>query len=229
MISYNQVLLQSPLFATMSDADLLYMIECFSMKPISFHANDYIICAGDCIDYLYLIAKGSIEICKETLAGNRHIIAILGQSQMFGEGIISTRTRISPVTVRTREETILFKLPYQKLMNTCHHGCSFHSRLIFNLMLILGEKNYHLNQKLELLMLKGLREKLASFLLNEYKKSGTIDLTLTMNRTELADYLNVSRPSMSRELGRMQDEGLISFDKNHFCLLNVEELMDMTE
>ena len=48
---------------------------------------------------------------------------------------------------------------------------------------------------------------------------------MDMNRNELADFLNVSRPSMSRELGRMRDEGLIDFYRGSVRILSPEQLM----
>jgi CRP-like cAMP-binding protein len=96
-------------------------------------------------------------------------------------------------------------------------------------MLLLGEKNYGLNQKIELLMLKGMKEKIATYLLSERQRHGNDSFNLPMNRNELADYLNVSRPSMSRELSRMQAQGLLTFHKNHFQLLEIEELIDCIE
>jgi CRP-like cAMP-binding protein len=92
------------------------------------------------------------------------------------------------------------------------------------MMVVLGEKNLSLNRKLELLVLKGMREKLASFLLNESKERGSNMFQILHNRTELADFLNVSRTSMCRELARMKDEGLIDFYANSFKLINKEEL-----
>ena len=34
----------------------------------------------------------------------------------------------------------------------------------------------------------------------------------------MADYLNLDRSALSKELGKMRDEGLLTFDKNHFVL-----------
>ncbi len=226
---FKNSLLQCPLFKGISFEDIEHIMQCFALSPYRCNADDYVILSGDQVNYVYIILEGSVELMKETYSGSRHIIAILGPSHMFGEGIVCTSHRISPVTVRTKEPTVLLKFSYQKIMKPCSNVCGFHTRLIFNMMLLLGDKNYVLNQKMELLMLKGMREKLATYLLSEKQRNNCDKFAITMNRNELADYLNVSRPSMSRELGRMREEGIIDYHKNNFRLLDLERLTECAE
>lgn len=229
MKQYERVISQCPLFKGISAKDFDHITQCFGLSPYRCNADDYVILSGDQVNYVYIILEGSVEIMKEAYSGNRHIIAILGPSHMFGEGIVCTNHRIAPVTVRTKETTVLLKFPYQKIMTPCSGACSFHTQLIFNMMLLLGDKNYILNQKMELLMLKGMREKIATYLLSERKRHNSDQFAITMNRNELADYLNVSRPSMSRELGRMLNEGLIDYDKKIFRITDLDGLKECAE
>jgi CRP-like cAMP-binding protein len=97
------------------------------------------------------------------------------------------------------------------------------------MMVVLGEKNVNLNRKLELLTLKGMREKIASYLINESGERGSSMFQIMLNRTELADYLNVSRTSMCRELARMKEEGLIDYYGNSFKIVNKELLAECLE
>ncbi len=48
-----------------------------------------------------------------------------------------------------------------------------------------------------------------------------------MNREELADFLNAARPSLSRELMKMQDEGLIAIDRQEIKILDMEALAEL--
>ena len=90
--------------------------------------------------------------------------------------------------------------------------------------MLLGEKNRILNRKIELLALKGMREKLATYLLYEADKQNSQSFTIIPNRNELAEYLNVSRSSMCRELGRMKELGMIDYYQNSFKILSKEAL-----
>jgi CRP-like cAMP-binding protein len=62
------------------------------------------------------------------------------------------------------------------------------------------------------------RQKLLAYLLSEAEANGSASFTIPFNRQELADYLCVDRSAMSAELGRMRDEGILSFYRNSFKL-----------
>ena len=66
------------------------------------------------------------------------------------------------------------------------------------------------------------REKILSYLSEQAKKAGGESFTIPLNRQEMADYLAVDRSAMSKELGRLKEEGQISFHKNQFQLLKAE-------
>ena len=57
-------------------------------------------------------------------------------------------------------------------------------------------------------------------------KTGDINITVPLNRNELASFLNVSRPSMSRELCQLRDEGIIDFHLSTFKIKDLEALKE---
>ena len=221
---YDQILNQCVLFRNIEEKQIKSLIGCLNGKVKSFQTDDYIFLEGDIVNSVGIVLTGVVEIIKENLAGNKHIVAFLGPGDMFAEGIVCTRTRVSPVTVRVKEEAGILLIPYERIIRSCGNSCVFHISLIQNMMVVLGEKNVNLNRKLELLTLKGMREKLASYLLNEASERKSRMFTIMLNRTELADYLNVSRTSMCRELAKMKDEGLIDYYGSSFKLTDTEKL-----
>ena len=44
------------------------------------------------------------------------------------------------------------------------------------------------------------------------------EFDIPFDRQQLADYLNVERTALSKELGKMQADGLIRTKKNHFVI-----------
>lgn len=229
MEKYFPVLKKCALFRTIEDKEYGHLLKCLGAQVKHYPEEDYIFFAGDEINHIGIVLSGTIEIMKENLAGNKHILAILEPSHMFAEGIVCTANRISPVTVQAKEAVEILFIPYDRVIKTCGNSCSFHFGLIRNMMVVLGEKNVNLNRKLELLTLKGMREKLASYLINESRERHSHTFQILLNRTELADYLNVSRTSMCRELTRMKEEGLIDLYGHSFKILDKDRLAHCLE
>ncbi len=94
--------------------------------------------------------------------------------------------------------------------------------------MILSVKAMELNRKVEYLSIKNMRGKICSYLLelSHIYKSGTF--ILPMNKNELADFLNVSRPSMSREFSRLRNEGIIDYYLSGVRILDMQRLMEMS-
>ena len=104
-------------------------------------------------------------------------------------------------------------------MTICPSACDFHSRLIQNLLSIMAQKNLMLTRKITHMSRRTTREKLLSYLSEQSAKAGSEVFDIPFNRQQLADYLSVDRSAMSAELGRMRNEGLLRFNRNHFELL----------
>jgi len=143
---------------------------------------------------------------------------------MFGEMLVFSRASTWPANVQAQNSCTVFFIQREKIIGECEKMCSWHRTLIQNMLVIISERALMLNKKLEYLSIKSIRGKLSKFLLEESKKAGNLTFMISMNRNELADFLNVSRPSMSREMCLMRDEGIIDFHLSSIKILNVEAL-----
>lgn len=218
------VLQQSSLFEKIEKESIGHLLNCLGIQVKSYEEQHIIIELESCVNEIGVVIEGEVEIVKENRLGDRMIVGILGEGQIFGEGIVCTKKRLSPVTVRTKTKAKIAVVPYEKIIMTCGERCSFHKQLIQNMLYVLGEKNYHLNQKIDYLILKGMREKLALYLLEQSYREGKSSFSIGLNRNDLAEYLNVSRSAMSRELSRMKEEGLIDYYKNSFKIIDESRL-----
>ena len=86
---------------------------------------------------------------------------------------------------------------------------------------IVSELPLKLNKKVEYPTIKSMYVKISVFLLDQYKKTGKTTFVLPMNRNDMADFLNVSRPSISRETSRMKDEGIIDY---HLSTIKIKDI-----
>ncbi|HHT97322.1 MAG TPA: Crp/Fnr family transcriptional regulator [Clostridiales bacterium] len=225
MDKYYPTIEESFLFNEIDKKSIDHLLKCLGAELKNYDKDEYLFLTGDKINNIGIVVEGIVEIIKESLAGDRHIIAFLEASDMFAEGIVSTINKISPVTARVQANSKVLWIPYDKIIRACGNVCDFHLILIQNMITILGEKNVILNKKIELLTLKGMRAKIAKHLLNESYDKGKQTFQIVLNRLELADYLNVSRTSMCRELSRMKEDGVIDYYGKSFKILKEEELI----
>jgi CRP-like cAMP-binding protein len=125
MEQYNPVLKSCALFREIGEGQLEPLMKCMNARVKSYEAGEYVFLSGDKIDYIGVVLEGTVEIIKENLAGSKHIVAILGQADLFAEGIVCTGSRISPVSVRVREATQIVVIPYERVIRSCGNSCSF--------------------------------------------------------------------------------------------------------
>lgn len=224
--NYYHQLSKTALFKTNKEVEIKSLIECLSPKIKTYEKNEYVAIVDDDVHYLGIVLKGSISLYKESQSGSNMLISILKTGDLFGEALVFLDHSKYPVNILATENTELMLISKERIINQCSNACSFHTNLIRNLLEVLSKKVVLLNKKVDYLSIKNMRAKIATFLIEEYKKTNSTSLLLSMSRNELADFLNVSRPSMSREMGRMRDEGIIRFYKNRVTILNLDSLKE---
>lgn len=215
------------LFSGIDTEDLKTMMVCFDPVIRKCEKGEIAVIAGDPLSCIGIVLDGEVEVVRENAAGSKSIIAFISRGDTFGEIAAFAGQKAWPSTVTARKESILIFIPSDKFLGNCANSCVFHKTLIQNMLKILSEKAIQLNRKVEYLGIKSMRGKLCTYLLEQQRINNSDTFILPMNKNELADYLNVSRPSMSRELGRLRDEGVLDFYLSSVRLLNIEALRKM--
>ena len=218
---WTGTLKSSALFRGINPGSLTTMLEC--LKPGIQHCKqrEIVALSGSPFKGIGIVAVGSVVLTKETYYGNRIILDILNMGAIFGEMVAFSDNKVWPVTVIAQEDSSLLFLPPDKILGTCSNVCASHSTLIMNMLNILSNRALMLNKKIEYLSAKTLRSRVSNYLLDLYRACGNATITIPMKRHELADYLNMPRPSLSREMGLMRDEGIIEFGGSSVKIKNI--------
>lgn len=223
MEKYLNKLRNSELFKNISDEDIIKSIECLKGKVTKYNKDDIIYSIGDEINKIGIILYGSILITKDDIMGNRNILTSISESGLFAETFVCSNIKYIPVTVIANEESEILFLEFKQFINSCKSNCDFQNKLIMNMLYILANKNFTLNNKLEILSTKTTRDKLIAYFNIQINIKKTNKFKIPFNREALADYLNLNRSSMSRELSKMRDEGIIKFNKNEFEIVSYKK------
>ncbi|MDR2210742.1 MAG: Crp/Fnr family transcriptional regulator [Spirochaetaceae bacterium] len=216
-----------PLFKDMTEADIQKLLSCLSVQRKTFKKNTFILVAGEGAKKnreggpaipMGIVLSGSLRMIQNDFWGNRSILGSINPAGFFGGAFSYAQVESAPVSVVAAEKSEVLLFNYKTIPIVCRNACSFHMVLINNLIGLLAKKNVMLIQKLEYMNHRSIREKILAYLSGRALEAGKNRFTIPYNRQELADYLSVDRSALSRELGRLRDQGLLSFRKNTFTL-----------
>ncbi len=216
-----EILKQVSLFKGIKEAGIEDILGCLGGNVKSYLKNQTIILTGTEISSLGIILNGGVQIIREDIMGNRMIVANLSRGEIFGETFACAGIKESPVSVIATEPSRILMLSINRIVTPCSNACSFHSSLITNLLQLLAVKNLYLNNKMELLSKRTIREKIMAYLAYEAQKHHSNTFETDLNRNELADYLCIDRSAMSREISRLKEEGIIDYHKNFFKIMDM--------
>lgn len=219
MKKYFDVLRKCPLFNGIDDNDLIAMLGCLGAKESEYKKGDTILAEGDPAKYLGIVIVGKAQIERVDYYGNRSILTTIEPSRIFGESFACAGIEVLPVNVVASEDTDVLLIDARRITQSCSNSCSFHSRMIFNLLNIVARKNLVFHQKIEITSKRSTREKLMTYLLLEAKKNGSNTFTIPYDRQELADYLEVERSGLSAEISKMKKEKMLESHRCTFSLL----------
>lgn len=211
------------LFRDINRDEIEKMFRCSKTVLRSFEDESYIFRQGETPRNLFLVLEGSVMIAKNFASGKRNVLFMVGQGDVFGEMFLFTEANTYWYDAIAQGKVKALEIPWEFFYCFCSNACEHHRMITRNLLEIQSEKNFTMTRKLHLLSGTTLRERIALWLTAQVS-DGQDTVRLAMNREELADYLGTTRPSLSRELMKMQREQLIEADKNRIKIVNRDAL-----
>lgn len=195
------------------------MLTCLGSYTRTFAKSQMIYLESNEIRSVGVVLNGTVHMLKDDAMGNTTLFSYIRSGELFGETFACGSSLSSRVSFMAATPCTVLFLPFNKVINSCSMACIFHHRLIENMMRLISEKNVMLMDKIDVTSRKTLREKILCYLSIQKEQSGCPDFVIPLSRMELAEYLCADRTAVSRELAKMQADGLISYDRNSFHLL----------
>ena len=204
------------LFDGIKDEQLADAIKLLNGRIKKVVKDDYIVQLGGTIQYAGLLLKGKIESSFQNENFDQITMHTFTGGYLFGEGLVINHAKNSPVQVRAVEDSVVLFIDLEMIYAAADNS-PIRNILARNLIKSLAKKNLILNQKVRILSQKSLRDRIFIYLRTLPKdKDGYVRIPFT--QTALAEYLGVNRSALSRELGRMQNEGLLIVNKGKMKL-----------
>ncbi len=198
-----------------------------TLRLRSINKGEYIFHEGASPQAMYILVSGSIGISRVTLSGRSILVEEIEEhGDIFGEvylflgmpyKICTRALEDSEVIVMSGDlfsgfsgsEAVHDNGVYDIGSRSGSTGAADYI-MVRNMLSLLSQKAYMLSSRIQVLASPSIREKAARFILERELADGSVGTE--MSREAMADYMGVTRPSLSRELGKMQAEGLIRLD-----------------
>ena len=194
------------IFEGISEADIEKMLKCFEARKLTFKKDRTIVTNIINVKLIGIILSGTANMERYDYNGNRSIIEKLSPNSVFGEVFSRLGSDIS--VIATSDCEVLF-IEYEHIIKKCKKGCLYHNILTNNMLKLLSQKIVELNERVEILSKRSIRDKLLSYFELLASSNPKRSFLLPFTYTDLADYLSVDRSAMMREIKNLKEDGFI--------------------
>lgn len=192
-----------------------YLIE-GSCKITQYKKNNIVHFVGEVCSKLEIILSGKVVIERIDESGNLMTIAEFLGGDVLGGNLMFSKNPYYPMTVTAKEATLILEVNKDRLFRLFsdnHEFLSSYLEYVSDHTVILGDRIKHYVNRT-------IRESIISYLNFESKKQNSSIIKLSMTKKALAERIGVQRTSLSRELAKMREDGLIEFNSVSISLLN---------
>lgn len=222
MDEFLDILQKSLLFQQVTPHEIKEILKEASANLVAYPPDAIIAGEGENCASLGIVLAGKIEIQKIYSSGKTVTMAQFREGNIFGEAIIFSQQHLYPGTVVSRSTVKILFLHKTTVISLCGK----YPLILESFMMLLSERILMLNKKIKELSLGTIRQKICHFLLEEHKKQNSLMIKLPFSKEALAEHMGIQRPSLSRELIKMREEGLIDFQKKYISIKRIKHLED---
>ena len=217
MIQNINLIKNISLLNSLSDEDIAANLKNGNFKVTTYKKNSLVHFDGEKCSKLEIILSGKVVVDHIDESGNLLTISEFSSDDILGGNQLFSKIPHYPMTISTTLDSKLLEIKREALFELfCNHPSLLRKylELISDHTFILGNKiKHHLN--------KTIRESIISYLRHESKNQNTNQIKLNITKKALAEKIGVQRTSLSRELAKMRDDGLIEFDSDTITILKI--------
>lgn len=211
-----QKLGKTMIFRGLTEEEIQTALRFLHAEEKKYRRGAVILSAGSITKKMGLVLSGSVTIENNDMWGNRTILSHVGPGQFFAETYALLEDEPMMVDVTANADCRILFLRTAELRRSIGTVAPWQIKLNANLLLISAHKNLTLSNRSFHTAPKSIRGRVMAYLNSVALRTHSREFDIPFDRQQLADYLNLDRSALSKELGKMQKDGLIRVKKNHF-------------
>lgn len=188
-------------------------IQCYDKEETIFHLMDPALRIG-------IILEGRVEAQKSFPNGSQVNVSVRGPGEMIGPAAVFSKSQRYPCDIVALEPATLMMLRKEDLLSLMQKDV----KILQNFTTEIASATYMLQQRLELLSYSGIAQKAAFWLLMQVRQTGKSLVQIPDSMSRWAMIMNVSRPSLHREMKKLEEEGIIRYEGKNIYVLDPDGL-----
>jgi len=210
------------LFSGLSETEFAFLTS--HVVPRKYASGEMVFTEGDPSAGLYVVQSGNVRIYKASAGGREQVLSIDGPGNSIAELPVFDGGNYPASAQALTDSTLLFfsRNDFQKL-------CLQHPHVALKVLAVVGGRLRRLVGIIEELSFTTVRHRLIALLVRLGKfaparNGDAVTLTIPANNSELAAQIGTVRELVSRNLSRLQSEGLISVDNRQVTIPSLKKL-----
>ena len=211
---------ENELFKDVNDINMETTISELNILTKNYSKDQIVANEGELCNSLGLVIDGVVEVQRIYSSGKQIVLKRLEPGEVFGEAIIFSNKNEYPATIISSSDSAISYLRKEDIIKLCLKD----ETILKNFITLLSNKIFVLNRKIKDISFKSMRQKVINFIFEQAKEQNSNTIKLNLSKEQIASLLGVPRPSLSRELMKLRDDGFIEFDRNTIKVLDIELL-----
>ena len=211
---------KNQLFIGLSDESIKNVLKEIQYYIKTYSKGEIIANEDDECRSLSLVLSGTVEIQRLYSNGKYIVLSRILEGDVFGEALVFSKAKTYPATVMSLSESSIFFIDKEDVLKLC----STEEKILENFISLLSDKVFILNSKIKSISFKSIRQRVINFILDEVREQKNKNIILKNTKEEIAASLGIPRPSLSRELIYLRDNGYINFSRRSISVIDIESL-----
>ena len=214
---YHPLLDQCPLFQGLSSQDKAYALTYFDARTKAYEKGEFLHQVSFPLPRFGLVLSGTVQVYMDDIDGHHIIMNHVEPGDLFGESYAFLGAD-APIYIRAVSEGEILWMSTGRIKAPLSPVSPLDQELANRYVACLANRTLKMNQRVQILSRTTLRMKLITFL-SQYATEKGDTFSIPFDRASMAAYLGADRSALSRELSRMQAEGILTYHRNQFRIL----------
>jgi CRP/FNR family transcriptional regulator, dissimilatory nitrate respiration regulator len=206
---------EAPLFKRLTAADVENVLLAVPYRVRKFKSGNMISQSGEQVNSLMIVIEGIVKGEMVDYAGRVIKIEDIPAPGALATGFIFGNKNSFPVNVVALSDGELLTIEKPDFLNLLVSN----NIILVNFLDMISNRSQFLSEKIKFLNFKTIKGKLAHFILQKAGNDKSV-IFLDMTQNDLADFFGVARPSVSRAMGDLEEEGYIEASGKKITILN---------